>query len=237
MGTITTKSTIREIRIAPGSLRSDTVAGHTYLVGYAANYNVLSDDLGGWRERINRRAFARALRENQDVRYLVNHDPNQVLGRTKSGTLQLSDDAKGLSFRCAVPNTSFARDLIESVSRGDVCECSFGFVCRQQNWVKGTDGSGKPVSIRELCDVDLQDISTVTFPAYPGTDTSVAGRSAMFQGSDVEVRQHLDRLRTQARSVNPCRDRKAYVEQLMREAELSDREYFARRLREIQQSL
>src|SRR5258708_25392748 len=73
--------------------------------GYAAVYNV-STDLGyGYRESINPAAFVRALQEKQDVRGLFNHDANLILGRTKSGTLRLSNDNTGLHFECDINET------------------------------------------------------------------------------------------------------------------------------------
>src|ERR1051325_8657221 len=121
-------------------LRAETVDGKRYLTGYAANYNVLSEDLGwGLRERIMPGAFTRALREKQDVRHLKNHDPNLVLGRTKAGTTELGEDSKGLNFRTLMPNTSYATDLFESVGRGDIDECSFGFVAVRTAWIEEPD--------------------------------------------------------------------------------------------------
>ena len=67
--------------------RADSEGGKHYLRGYAARYDVLSEDLGyGLRERILPGAFKRAIKEGQDVRHLVNHDPSLILGRTSAGT-------------------------------------------------------------------------------------------------------------------------------------------------------
>src|ERR1700722_602265 len=94
--------------------------------GYAAVFNSLSQDLGGFKERILPGAFARCLR-SADVLCLFNHDPNQVLGRSTAGTLTLKEDAAGLYFECSLPNTSVGRDCSEMVARGDVRGCSFAF--------------------------------------------------------------------------------------------------------------
>lgn len=82
------KRETRTIRSAELRVRSDGAG----IKGYAAVFNERSEDLGGWREIIMPGAFKRAIREEQDVRALINHDPNLVLGRTKSGTLKLDED-------------------------------------------------------------------------------------------------------------------------------------------------
>ncbi len=138
------------------------------LAGYAALYNTLSDDLGGFVEQIAPGAFAKSI--GGDVRALFNHDPNLVLGRTKAKTLGLSDDQKGLKFEIQMPNTSAARDLMESIERHDVDQMSFGFKVVEDFW----EEVGGNI-VRTLIEVDLFDVSPVTFPAYP--DTGVAIRS------------------------------------------------------------
>lgn len=151
--------------------------------GYAAVFNSLSEDLGGFRERILPGAFDRCLRGSPDVRCLFNHDPNAVLGRTKSETLRLSVDRNGLHFDCDLPDTQVGRDVRESIKRGDIDQCSFGFMVQGQNWL---EEKGKVV--RELTDVDLSDVSPVTYPAYP--QTSVSARALWPEGEPAEVRSH-----------------------------------------------
>lgn len=192
----------RELRfIQATELRAETDGDKQYLTGYAARYDTLSRDLGGWQERIKPGAFTRALKEKQDVRKLINHDPNLVLGRTKSKTLELSEDNKGLKFRCLMPDTSYARDLMESVNRGDINECSFAFSVHNdgeragQSWTdaddEGADSMYSPRCIRELHDLDLYDVSTVTYPAYPGTSSEMSLRSLFPEGMPAEVREQL----------------------------------------------
>lgn len=158
------------------------------ITGYAAVFNSLSEDLGGFREMVMPGAFDRCLRGAPDVRCLFNHDPNLVLGRTRSGTLRLSADSSGLKFDCDIPDTQAGRDVRESIRRGDVDQCSFGFIVNGQNWREEDDGSGLPQSIRELTDVDLFDVSPVTYPAYP--QTSVSARLLWPEGEPTEVRSH-----------------------------------------------
>ena len=98
------------------------------ITGYAARYNLLSGDLGGFRERIASGAFKRILATNPDVVCLFNHSDNAVLGRTTAGTLRLSEDSRGLKFECDLPGTTAGRDTYESVQRGDLNGCSFAFM-------------------------------------------------------------------------------------------------------------
>ena len=155
-------------------------AGDEYaLIGYAATYNSWSKNLGGFREQIAPGAFTRSLNAKADVKALFNHDPSAVLGRTKSGTLKLSTDSKGLCFRCDLDKTSQAhRDLWASVKRGDVDECSFSFTVPAggDDWTEGTDPeTNARCSFRTLKNVDLMDVSVVTYPAY--NETSAGARS------------------------------------------------------------
>ncbi|MFW6069664.1 MAG: HK97 family phage prohead protease [bacterium] len=134
--------------------------------GYAAIFNELSEDLGGFREFIRPGAFSATL-ERADVRALWNHDSNYVLGRNKAGTLALEEDDKGLRVSIDPPETQWANDLRESIRRGDVDQMSFGFTTIEDRWER-QDGE----NVRELVEVELWDVSPVTFPAYTGTSVS-----------------------------------------------------------------
>lgn len=137
------------------------------IVGHAAVFNSLSEDLGFFREKIAPGAFSKTIQE-ADVRALWNHDPNYVLGRTKSGTLKLAEDDKGLAVEINPPNTQWARDLMESIRRGDVDQMSFGFQVVKEEWEGDANNP-----IRVLKEVRLFDVSPVTFPAYTATDVQM----------------------------------------------------------------
>ena len=143
----------------------------TKVEGHAAVFDSLSQELFGFREKIKKGAFRSALKRPDDVRALINHDPNLVLGRNTSKTLRLKEDDAGLFFSVDLPDTSYARDLAESIDRGDISQCSFGFRTLKDQWETNDEGP----DIRTLMDVELFDISPVTYPAY--TDTAVALRS------------------------------------------------------------
>lgn len=141
------------------------------LRGYAAVFNSLSQDLGGFREQIKPGAFADAL--TSDVRLLINHD-GLPLARTASGTLKLAEDERGLVVEAQLdPANPIVTQLRSAMQRGDVSQMSFGFSVKPggQDWAKNDDG----VTIRTLKAVRLFDVSVVSFPAY--LDTSVALRS------------------------------------------------------------
>jgi uncharacterized protein len=159
-----------ERRFVTGELRADL--GARRLVGHAVVFNRKSVDLGGFREIILPEAVDRTLREAADVRALVDHDSSKVIGRTRAGTLRLSTDATGLRAEIDLPNTSVARDLLESVSRGDISGMSFAFRTLEDDW---HTEEGLPV--REVKDMRMSEVSVVSFPAYPDTDVSVAMRS------------------------------------------------------------
>jgi HK97 family phage prohead protease len=143
--------------------------GPRKIIGYAAIFNSLSEDLGGFREKIAPGCFARACKE-ADVRALMNHDSNYVIARTKSGTLRLSEDAHGLKIECDPPESQWVKDMMASIDRGDIDQMSFGFRTLSDEW-NLVDGE----SVRTLLDVELFDVSVVAFPAYP--DTTVGLRS------------------------------------------------------------
>ena len=164
----------KEIRVLPLNVevRAKDDGGHE-ITWYPAVFNSFSEDLGGFREIIQRGAFQNALKKS-DVRALVNHDANMVLGRAKAGTLTLEEDENGLKASVNMPNTSYANDLRESIARGDIDQGSFGFTMeeRGQKWDKDEAGQ----TIRTISEVrELLDVSLVTYPAYP--DTSVAKRT------------------------------------------------------------
>jgi len=172
------------------------------LAGYAAVFNQLSEDLGGFREMVRPGAFKRCLDSGPDVRCLFNHNSSVVLGRTKAGTLSLAEDDQGLSFYCDMPETQAARDLMQSVGRGDIDQCSFGFIVNQDNWSEGTDSAGRLTVLRELLDVELFDVSPVTYPAYP--QTSVSARSLWPDGKPEGLEDRLREAQTPAAPAPPA---------------------------------
>jgi uncharacterized protein len=143
--------------------------------GYAATFDAYSEDLGGFRTKIAPGCFDKVLQGGADCRFLVNHDPNLLFGRTKSGTLRLKADAKGLYFDADPPMTSLWQHYAESIVREDMDGCSFSCDVSIDQW----DFSGE-TPIRTLLEVSsLYDVGPVTYPAF--TQTSAAASYALEQ--------------------------------------------------------
>jgi HK97 family phage prohead protease len=149
-------------------LRTNGEGEPRHIVGHAAVFNSLSEEIFGFREVIMPTAFDRALSEKHDVRALVEHLPLLLLGRTKSGTLKLSVDDIGLHADINPPDTAAAQDAMTSIERGDIDGMSFAFIPMTTQW-RTEEG----VDIREIHDLDLVDVSVVAFPAYVETDVEL----------------------------------------------------------------
>lgn len=168
-----------EIRhFSTAEIRMETVDEKPLIRGFAIYYDSLSRDLGGFREIIRPGALKTALTNgNFDVRALINHDKNLILGRTKPGTLRLLDGDRGLYVEIDPPDTSYARDLAVSMERGDISGMSFRFYMfedssRGQTFERSPEGEW----IREITEfAAIDDVSIVTYPAYD--DASAAIRS------------------------------------------------------------
>lgn len=141
--------------------------------GYPIVFNSLSEDLGGFKERIMPGAFDRTLAEKVDVRALINHDESRPVGRLSAGTLRLTVKSHGVFSEVDLPNTTAARDLTESMRRGDVTGGSFRFRVVSDDF-RMEDG----MPVRLISDMLVREISIgVVLPAYEETDLSVAKRS------------------------------------------------------------
>lgn len=151
--------------------------------GYAAVFEKQSEDLGGFRETIQRGAFKDAIAIS-DVRALFNHDANMILARNTSGTLRLEEDNVGLKYSFEAPNTSAGNDLLEMIRRGDINQSSFGFTVEEDSW---DDSNGYMVrTIKKI--KRLFDVSAVTYPAYP--DATVALRSMPIEVEEEKEQQN-----------------------------------------------
>ena len=139
--------------------------------GYFIVFGQQTELWAGAYEEIAPNALDKTL--NNDIRALINHDTRLVLGRNKSGTLELRVDSRGLFGKIKInPNDTEAVNLYERVKRGDVSQCSFGFniISEETEWQD--DGTVKWT----ITEVDLHEVSVVTFPAYE--ETGVQARQA-----------------------------------------------------------
>jgi len=159
--------------------------GSMIISGYAGTWNRLSENLGGFREMLIPGAFQRSLQSDRNVACLFNHNPDQILGTKRAGTLSVSEDARGLKFRCDVANTSTGRDVYNLVKRGDLGDCSFAFK------IAGPDGedwdddcedpdTGERIAVRKVSRADLFDVSCVQSPAYSGTSVNTISPTSMY---------------------------------------------------------
>ena len=145
-----------------------------FIEGYFSVFNSTYELWPGATESVAPGAFANTL--GGDIRALIDHETRLVLGRNKSGTLELREDSHGLWGRVKInPNDQDAVNLYERVKRGDVDQCSFGFDIINEDTEVRDDGSVH-WTIRE---VKLYEVSVVTFPAY--TETSVSARKRDFE--------------------------------------------------------
>lgn len=138
---------------------------HKFLDAYFIKFNdetQLGDNLF---EEIAPESIDRSLNDG-DIRCLFNHDDGFVLGRTGNNTLTLTKDDQGLYGSVRInEEDSQAMAVYSRVRRGDINACSFGFVPTQQDYEEREDGV--KVTVR---DMDLIEVSIVTFPAYPSTE-------------------------------------------------------------------
>jgi len=143
------------------------------LVGYAAVFDSPSEPMP-FIEYVRRGAFAKTLNDGADVRLLVDHE-GVPLARTKSRTLKLSEDERGLLVEAELdPANPDAQRVLSAMSRGDLSQMSFAFRTIKDSW-------NREMSIRELKEVQLFDVSVVTFPAYE--ETSAELRTAQTSGT------------------------------------------------------
>lgn len=169
-----------EKRTAPSEFRAEAEGAKKIISGYAAVFNSRSANFGSKREPIYEviapGAFSKVL--GDDVRALVNHQGGLLtLARTKSGTLRISQDDKGLRYEFDVPDTQAGRDIYEIIKRGDIDKSSFGFrVEPTGHKFEMFEENGIEVVVRTITEFsELIDVSPVTFPAYDNTIVEARG--------------------------------------------------------------
>ena len=154
----------RHIAYSNMEVRAEGEDGTT-LVGYAAVFDTPSLDMG-FTEYVSRGAFTKTLKDGADVRLLLDHE-GAPLARTRSGTLRLSEDERGLRVEADLdPTNPMAQTVLSALRRGDMNQMSFAFRTIRDSWNSNR-------SVRELREVQLYDVSVVTFPAYEATIAEV----------------------------------------------------------------
>ena len=174
----------REFRMESAEYEGETIRG------YAAVYNSDSEWMGGFYEQIARGAFDDVM--DNDTRAYFNHDENLLLGRVSSGALRLSSDERGLYYEVDLPNTSYAKDLVELMKRGDVNQSSFAFLIESDRW---EERDGKTYRIIEKVS-RLLDVSPVAQPAYPDATSELMMRkdTPESEGAEVEAQAEAEEM-------------------------------------------
>ncbi|MEV1328918.1 HK97 family phage prohead protease [Micromonospora costi] len=153
MGMLEIRSTVQPLTVNAGTIS-----------GYAAVWLKPSVDLGGFVEQIAPGAFTESLKTS-DVRGLLNHDANQILGRQGAGTVRLSEDAIGLRYEIDLPDSPLGLTVARAVERGDLAHSSFQFRAVREDWGSLRDGT----PLRTIRQAVIIDVSPVAYPAYPDT--------------------------------------------------------------------
>lgn len=148
-------------RLFVPEFRSELHEAENRMSGHASVFRSMAKIQNHW-EQLDEVAFDGALSRPDDVRFLLNHNPDNLLGRTSSGTLQLSKDAQGLHFRNELPDTQLGRDVRELRRRGDLTGMSFGMRPTSHKIGRAPDG----LLLRTITDLELYDVSLATYPAY-----------------------------------------------------------------------
>ena len=171
-------------------IRNDSVEIEGYVNAVERKSKPLWSRMGQFIERICKGAFQRALQRNDNVRILLNHDPERDLGGTKDGNLELNEDNIGLHARATITDP----EVVKKAKSGDLVGWSFGFFDRDVE--QRTDEDGVP--LRNVRDLDLEEVSLLdksATPAYDGTLVMVRAESegAMFTGDafmdEIQIRE------------------------------------------------
>jgi len=164
---------MRVMQLRSGEFKTREDSGEMTIEGYFAVFNSDYEMWEGASESIAPGAFTSSL--SGDIRGLTNHDTTLVLGRTKVHTLELKEDTHGLWGRITInPKDSDAVNTYERVKRGDVDQCSIGFMIRSEE----TDFRDDGTIHWTITDVELFEVSVCTFPAYEETGVSARHKDA-----------------------------------------------------------
>jgi len=160
--------------------------GQAVIEGYVVKWNQRSHVITDWFgdkfvERVAKGAFTRSLQEKEDIKAFWDHKTHMVLGSTKAGTLELTEDDIGLRYKIIPPDNTWGRDAVESIRRGDVSGTSFGFYTRKDDWEYLAE---EDLYQRTLLDIDLVEISPTPLPAYPDSEAQISERNLSHESKE-----------------------------------------------------
>ena len=165
----------RSLTLVPEVRAKNSEDEPSKIVGYAVKWGQRSNTIGYYykfEERFEKGAFFDAI--NGDVIAAWNHDWNEILGRSTSGTLLLEEDDIGLRYEITMP--SWADKYVETVQRGDVTGSSFTFVPEVEEWDETNE-----IALRTIKKAKLYEVSPVIFPAYPQSEAGVRSMEDVFE--------------------------------------------------------
>lgn len=160
-------------------------------IGYAAVFNSDSEPLP-FTETIMPGAFARSIADRASQTFVIDHDDTKLLASRKARTLSLSEDSRGLVVDATLPNTSYARDLVELHARGEARAMSFTF-----RPVKGGETWSPDMKRRTLTEVRLGHVTVLTglAPAYRQTTASIRSLANAIGAEADDLEDVLDAIR------------------------------------------
>lgn len=165
----------KERRFIKTELRAKRDGGKNLIAGYAAKFGVLSEILGDEETKEFREILLPGCFElSDDIVCNREHDDDDPLARSSSGTLTVTVDDVGLAFEANVAPTQLGLDTMILVERQDLKSCSFAFTVEDEEWIEGEDG----IPVRQVKRCIVYDVAIVTHPAYPETEVALRSLAA-----------------------------------------------------------
>lgn len=165
--------------------------------GRSIVFGSMSEDLGGWSEKIIPDAIDESILDDSDIFFLLNHDDDRgILGRRRNGSGSLTTEIRedGVWFSFEAPKTGLGDELLEYLRRGDINQCSFAFTVSDDNWDRQEDGT----YIRTILRFNkIYDMSAVFTPAYPATNVKCARFAEIKEAEAEEARRKIEELERQ----------------------------------------
>ena len=170
----------KERRFLPiQEMRTSEEDGKMIIEGYPIVYEKKAY-LWGWIEIVHRGAATEALKKSDEI-VLWDHESGKPMARRKNGTLEVTEDSKGVHIRADVSKTVWGRDGYEAIKNGVVDKMSFAFTTKDQKWTTETK-DGECMDLREIFSFDeLYDYSPVSYPAYDDTELQARSKEIAFR--------------------------------------------------------